>query len=175
MSLSSDSTFPKTNVVVKFTPQYGATGHHLLAQAGFTPPLHYCHFEESIGLWAVMMDDIQGTVCEGNRRLIGGKKESLSEAIHILHKNNLVFGDLRGPNVIITEPGRRVCLVDFEWCSSCVDVIVKDPEGDTDRVIHPRVHYPADILMGHDMDWAPGVGRDWVITKEHDVYRLSRM
>ncbi|KIK51986.1 hypothetical protein GYMLUDRAFT_64509 [Collybiopsis luxurians FD-317 M1] len=167
MSLPCDSTFPETNVVVKFDSRYGATGHHLLAQAGLAPPIHYCQFEESIGLWVVVMDDIQGTEC--NRKLIGGEKESLSNAIHILHENRLVFGDLREPNVIITEAEKTICLVDFEWCGPCVDI----KEGD--RVVQPRVRYPADISMGYDLDWAPGVGRDRVIEMEHDRYRLSRM
>ncbi|KIK50948.1 hypothetical protein GYMLUDRAFT_50897 [Collybiopsis luxurians FD-317 M1] len=167
MSLPSDPNFREIEVVVKFALRYGEAGHHLLAEAGFAPRIHYCGFEESIGLWVIVMDYIQGTVC--NRKLIEHEKDLLSSAIRTLHENNLVFGDLREPNVIITEPNSKVCLVDFEWCGPCIDI----KEGD--RVVQPQVRYPADISMGHGMDWAPGVGRDRVITTEHDIYRLSKM
>ncbi|KIK52320.1 hypothetical protein GYMLUDRAFT_64339 [Collybiopsis luxurians FD-317 M1] len=167
MSLPSDPNFRETEVVVKFASCYGEAGHRLLAEAGFAPRIYYCGFEESIGLWVIVMDYIQGAVC--NRKLIEHEKDSLSSAIAILHKNNLVFGDLREPNVIITEPKGKVYLVDFEWCGPCIDI----KEGDS--VVQPRVRYPADISMGHGIDWAPGVGRDRVITIEHDIYRLNKM
>ncbi|KIK52323.1 hypothetical protein GYMLUDRAFT_180276 [Collybiopsis luxurians FD-317 M1] len=163
MSLPSDPNFRETEVVVKFASRYGEAGHRLLAEAGFAPRIHYCGFEESIGLWVIVMDYIQGALC--NCKLIEHEKDSLSSAIRTLHKNNLVFGDLREPNVIITES--KVCLVDFEWCGPCIDI----KEGDS--VVQPRVRYPADISMG--IDWAPGVGQDRVITIEHDIYRLSKM
>ncbi|KAJ3731580.1 hypothetical protein DFJ43DRAFT_998883 [Lentinula guzmanii] len=167
LTSSSDLNFRVTEVVVKFALRYNEAGHRLLADAKLAPRIHYCSFEISIGLWVIVMDYIQGNVC--NRKLTKSQKDSLSNAIRILHKNNLVFGDLREPNVIITEAENKVCLVDFEWCGPCIDI----KEGD--RLVQPRVCYPSDISMVPGMDWALGVGRDQVIMKEHDLYRLEKM
>ncbi|KAJ3993600.1 hypothetical protein F5050DRAFT_1780547 [Lentinula boryana] len=161
----------EVEVVVKFASRYGEAGHRLLADAKLAPYIHYCSFEKSIGLWVIVMDYIQGDVC-CNRKLTKPQKDSLAKAIGILHEKDLVFGDLREPNVIITEGGENeVWLVDFEWCGPCVDV----KEGDSDRVVQARVRYPADISMVPSMDWAIGVERDGVIMKEHDLYRLEKM
>ncbi|KAJ3729110.1 hypothetical protein DFJ43DRAFT_1040729 [Lentinula guzmanii] len=101
LTSSSDLNFPVTEVVVKFALRYSEVGHRLLADVKLAPRIHYCSFEKSIGLWVIVMDYIQGNVC--NRKLTKPQKDSLADAIGILHKNNFVFGDLREPNVIITE------------------------------------------------------------------------
>ncbi|KAJ3795293.1 hypothetical protein GGU11DRAFT_792639 [Lentinula aff. detonsa] len=168
LTSSSDLNFPVAEVVVKFALRYSEVGHRLLADVKLAPRIHYCSFEEEIGMWVVVMDYIQGDSC-CNRKLTKPQKDSLAKAIGILHENDLVFGDLREPNVIITEGENEVCLVDFEWCGPCVDI----KEGD--RVVQARVCYPSDISMVPSMDWALGVGRDQVIMKEHDLYRLEKM
>ncbi|KAF5376619.1 hypothetical protein D9757_009605 [Collybiopsis confluens] len=155
----------ETDVVVKFAYRYGALGHRLLAQAGLAPRLYHCAFEESVGMWVIVMEYVPGRVCSG--KLAGGERESLKQAIELLHAQNLVFGDLRGPNVIIT-PLRKVCLVDFEWCGTCIDTL------DGDQLV-PRVCYPTNISLTPEIGWAEGVGRDLVIEKEHDIHRLTQM
>lgn len=40
--------------------------------------------------------------------------EALRRAIQKLHADDLVFGDLREPNVLVS--GQSVMLVDFDWC-----------------------------------------------------------
>ncbi|KAJ3981361.1 hypothetical protein F5890DRAFT_1477022 [Lentinula detonsa] len=170
LTLSSDLNFPvaEAEVVVKFASRYSEVGHRLLADVKLAPRIYYCSFEEEIGMWVVVMDYIQGDSC-CNRKLTKPQKDSLAKAIGILHENDLVFGDLGEPNVIITEGENEVCLVDFEWCGPCVDI----KEGD--RVVQARVCYPSDISMDPSMDWAIGVGGDQVIMKEHDLYRLEKM
>ncbi|KAF9645375.1 hypothetical protein BDM02DRAFT_3069469, partial [Thelephora ganbajun] len=37
------------------------------------------------------------------------------EALRVLHANNLVFGDLRPSNILVTGQ-HRVRLLDFNWC-----------------------------------------------------------
>lgn len=49
-------------------------------------------------------------------------------------------------------------LIDFEWAG-------KEEE----------VRYPADISMGESMEWHKDVGREGMIMKAHDTYRLTRM
>ncbi|KAF5369602.1 hypothetical protein D9757_010468 [Collybiopsis confluens] len=99
--MTTGTNSKKVDVVVKFAYRYGALGHHLLAEAGLAPPLYHCAFDESIGMWVVVMDYVQGQICNG--KLVEGEGDSLKHAIEILHAQDLVFGDLRGPNVIITE------------------------------------------------------------------------
>jgi len=73
--------------------------------------------------------------------------ESLRKAVRALHENKLVFGDLRGPNILLTEGGLK--LVDFDWCGE---------EG--------VVYYPANISM--DIGWPKGVGGGEKIRSAHD-------
>ncbi|KAF5368286.1 hypothetical protein D9757_010511 [Collybiopsis confluens] len=154
-TITTGTNSKKVDVVVKFAYRYGARGHRLLAEAGLAPRLYHCAFEETIGMWAVVMDYVEGRVSNG--KLIEGEGDSLKHAIEILHAQDLVFGDLRGPNVIITESKKRICLVDFEWCGRCVD------NQDGSNVI-PRVRYPTNISMNHEIGWAEGVGRDLILT-----------
>ncbi|KAF5372261.1 hypothetical protein D9757_009624 [Collybiopsis confluens] len=165
-TMTTDTNSEKVDVVVKFAYRYGAAGHRLLAKAGFAPRLYHCAFDETIGMWVVVMDYVSGRVCHG--KLIEGERLSIKTAIGLLHAEDLVFGDLREPNVIITEPKNSVCLVDFEWCGSCRDI----QEGGN---VIPRVRYPTNISMNHEIGWAEGVGRDLVIEKEHNIHRLTRI
>ncbi|KAF5386420.1 hypothetical protein D9757_006635 [Collybiopsis confluens] len=165
-STTSSTSSNKVEVVVKFAHRYGEMGHRLLAKAGLAPRLYHCAFDETIRMWVVVMDYIPGRAC--NRKLVEGEWLSLKHGIELLHAEDIVFGDLREPNVIITEARKKVCLVDFEWCGLCRDI------QDGDRVI-PRVRYPANISLNRDIGWAKGVGRDLVIEKEHDIHCLNQM
>ncbi|KAF5365376.1 hypothetical protein D9757_012131 [Collybiopsis confluens] len=160
--MTADSNPKKEDVVVKFAHRYGEVGHRLLAEAGLAPRLYYCAFEKSVGMWVVVMQYVPGRICHGP--LLEGEGSSLQQAINLLHAQDLVFGDLREPNVIISKPKRSVCLVDFEWCGSC-----EDTQG------RGRVRYPTNISMNSANGWAEGVGPDCVIEKEHDIHRLTWM
>lgn len=165
MSSKSGNKEEHCDVVVKFTHRYGKAGHRLLAEAGLAPTLYYCEFEETVGMWVVVMSYVEGDVSSG---LTKGQSQALARAVELLHANDLVFGDLRRPNVIATKPD-SISLIDFEWCGPCDDV----REGE--NVIWHRMRYPTDISMGGRIDWAPGVGPDQVITKEHDKYQLEKL
>ncbi|GAW04098.1 hypothetical protein LENED_005866 [Lentinula edodes] len=152
---------------VKFACRYGETGHRLLAEAGLAPRIYYCAFDETIGLWVIVMDYVEGVLCNG--KLVGGEAKSLTRAIKLLHDNDLVFGDLREPNIIISKPRESVCVVDFEWCGPCKDI----KEGG--NVVQRRARYPTNIALSAEYNWAPGVEADGVIAKEHDNHRLQMM
>ncbi|KAI9060335.1 hypothetical protein FKP32DRAFT_1578155 [Trametes sanguinea] len=47
--------------------------------------------------------------------MTGEDHVALREAIGLLHERNLVFGDLREPNVLLIKGG-GLMLVDFDWC-----------------------------------------------------------
>lgn len=81
-------------------------------------------------------------------------RTDVREALDILHEADLVFGDLRRPNVLVVpdangKPGGR--LVDFDWCGKVGD----------DR-------YPAGLNQSEGMKWATGTAKRSFISKEHD-------
>jgi hypothetical protein len=103
---------------VKFCQEYHGNAHHMVAGAGYVPQLFFCE------------------------RLQGG---DLLDDVKV-HGANLVFGDLRRPNILVkkTENGRlRAQLINFEWV------------GEADQAQYPplmirgRLHKPiAYIHMG---------------------------
>ena len=66
-----------------------------------------------------------GTPLEDNKAHI----DQLREALAKLQDEDYVYGDLRGPNVLIATDGLK--FIDFDWCGE---------EG--------TVRYPADICLG---------------------------
>ena len=137
-----------TKVVVKFTYKYGEEGHKLLAEVSQAPKLHHARYEDSVAMWVVVMDYVQGQEVQ----------DVLTDPVHIaslraavtrLHDHGLVFGDLRRPSLLIVED--RVMLVGFDWCG-------KENEA----------RYPSDIL--DTTNWHSGVQPGAPILKEHDEH-----
>lgn len=142
-------------VVVKFTRSYCEPAHSLLAQKSLAPRLRYCEKVDSIGMYAVVMDLVAGTVaqvpCEDER--ITSK---LRTAIQTLHDASFVHGDLREPNILVTDDG-DMNLIDFDWCGK---------EGEA--------RYPSDINLGDGLPWDHRVACGGLIKKEHDEHMYSR-
>ena len=82
-------------------------------------------------------------------------QSKVEHAIKVLHLRNLVFGDLRSPNVMITKTN-EVKLIDFNWAGE---------EG--------QARYPS--LLSSDIKWAAGVEALGVIEKKHDGEMLDRL
>ena len=144
-------------IVVKFVSRYNARAHHLLAQEGLAPKLLYPETEElepkMFGKrYMVVMDYFEGK--QAAPELSQEHFEQVKKAIDLLHSEDLVFGDLRPPNVLIGKEGIR--LVDFDWC---------------DKVGKGR--YPVDINNGPDIRWPQGVSAGSVMEKEHDLAMLN--
>jgi hypothetical protein len=147
-------------VVVKFTPKYCARAHEIAGSMDSTPKLWFCEVVESVGMFVVVMDFVEG------RRIDNDKLHLLPEevigplrgTIAALHDAKLVHGDLRGPNIIVSEgkSGKRAMLLDFDWGGE---------EGD--------VFYPADINM--QLTWHSGVKPGALIRREHDTFMLERL
>ena len=76
-------------------------------------------------------------------------------AIEVLHNQNLVFGDLRSPNVMITKTN-EVKLIDFNWAG-----------------VGGQAKYPS--MISSDIKWAAGVEALGVIKMEHDREMLDRL
>lgn len=146
-------------IVVKFVTAYGADAHRAMASAGFAPKLLY-HGEINIEddapsygeLRMVVMEYCKGITLHDAMQLkkrLPRFADSLREAIAYLHHQNFVFGDLREPNIMVSEEG-KVNLVDFNWA------------GRKGKATYPPSISPT-------IPWAPGVGPLEPITKEHDM------
>lgn len=138
------------HVVVKFARKYGKQGHALLAEQSppFAPKLWYCEpIKELGGLWMIVMDYVHSY-----GELNENRKDQVKAAIHILHAEGLVFGDLRLPNVLALGDG--VMLIDFDWCGKAGEA-----------------EYPASINT--EIMWPPGVFAGAKLLPSHDDFMLG--
>ena len=79
-------------------------------------------------------------------------------AIDELHNNNIVFADLRPPNILIRvlDGEHKATLVDFGWCGiDGVDI------------------YPASINW--EQPWHNDVKPNGLLKKEHDYHMLDKL
>ena len=142
--------------------------HRTLAEYDLAPTLFYCGSpcldKEPLyhNLSMVVMDYIDGDTRASAKK---GKfldekrmpfvRSKVRHAIEVLHNRNLVFGDLRSPNVMITKTN-QVKLIDFNWAGE---------EG--------QARYPS--LISSDIRWVAGVEALGVIKMEHDKEMLDRL
>jgi len=158
-------------LVIKFVDRYGVDAHQLLADARMAPRLLYCGLLDgrddvrnpgsramgSIkggGLYIgptrmVVMEYIEGNSEAKRASWPNDAREQVKEAVQRLHATQLVFGDLRGPNIIFSEG--RAFLIDFDWAG-------KVGEARYPRNLSRSLRWPAKaeelemgpILMDHD-------------------------
>ncbi|KAF8337387.1 uncharacterized protein EI90DRAFT_2646168 [Cantharellus anzutake] len=118
---------------VKFVHRYCEDAHRLLAQIGRAPTLHHCG---SIGAGIIIVAmDFLNECQDSHSRYPSGLLparllQDVKEAVELIHKNKIVHGDLRQPNIMIwshkedtTDEARReehAMLVDFDWCGRVV-------------------------------------------------------
>ncbi|KAG9098866.1 hypothetical protein FRC06_005890 [Ceratobasidium sp. 370] len=151
---------PQT-IVVKFTRRYNGQAHKLLAERGYAPKLLFDGSEHpDFPRPASLLMIVMGFVVEAPRGPRYDEAYStLRTALDILHSQQLVFGDLRPPNILVpklpADQEARAMLIDFDWCG-------KDGE---DR-------YPWDINIG-TITWAAGVGPGALMHKHHDDFMLE--
>ena len=166
MSSSVDALADTVEVVVKFTARYHPEAHRLLATEGLAPVLHAC-VPVCGGLFMVVMDRVHGElaweVVNRGELLPYDIYKDVQDAIALLHSNNLVFGDLRTPNIMVV-PGEsgsdarsRGMLIDFDWVGT-----------------HGIGRYPASLNDGLP-DWAPSsIQRYGIMDKAHDLLMLNK-
>ena len=155
------------NIVVKFVHRYNDVAHTLLADNDMAPNLLFYGKLSSVrdtypscdGLNMVVMDYIDGLTADiaHMRKLLPPDfLDQVRRILALLHHHNYVFGDLRGPNIMVTKDN-KVMFIDFDW-------VGKDGES----------HYP--IIMAQTIDWPEGVKDGLgVMLKEHDTHMLLRL
>ena len=146
-------------VIVKFTAHYNEVAHRLLAMAGLAPRLHSC--DRVIGdLYMVVMERVDGKsvrqLREEKMPLPAIISEQVSKAVGLLHEHNIVFGDLRDPNILYDESKGRVVLVDFDWSG-------RDGES----------RYPATLNPSNA--WEEDVSPYSIMRKAHDLWQVQRL
>lgn len=147
-------------IVVKFAQTYGKEAHRLLAEKNMAPKLHYCgRVGEDAGydnLKLVVMEVVQGKTAADiydDQPLPTDVIKQLRAALAILHSRNLVFGDLRRPNIMI-KSDNVAQLVDFDWSG-----------------VHDQARYP--VHLSRDVEWPEGVGSYRTLQKQHDLDMLK--
>jgi len=164
-------------LVIKFVDRYGVDAHQLLANAGMAPRLLYCGLLDGRndvrtagshaggrtkggGLYVgptrmVVMDYIEGKTTAESASW-PGVREKVEEVIQKLHEAQLVFGDLRGPNIIFSEG--KVFLIDFNWAG-------KVNEARYPRNLSESVRWPREV---EELEMKP-------ILMEHDQFMLDQL
>ena len=166
MSSSVDALADTFEVVVKFTAQYHPEAHRLLATEGLAPKLHAC-LPVCGDLFMVVMDRVHGeTAWKAGARgelLPYDVFKDIQDAVELLHSNNLVFGDLRTPNIMVVPGGsgldgrHRGMLIDCDWVGA-----------------HGTGRYPAS-LNDSLQDWdLSGIQRNGIMDKAHDLAMLNK-
>jgi RIO1 family len=111
----AEHTEPEANaklIVVKFTRTYSEVVHELLASKGFAPELFAV--EDLAGGWKmVVMEYLSGWVMLGEKPQ-PKYKETLKKALRVIHDHGLVHGDVRRPNILVSEDAIK--FVDFDHC-----------------------------------------------------------
>ena len=142
-------------VTVKFAAKYNQDAHRRLAEAGLAPKLWFCERVADVGgLYVVVMDYVELDDITSLHDDYPGVIHSLRRAVQLLHEDDLVFGDLREPNILVCGNGSdaSVMLVDFDWCGK---------EGEA--------RYPCSINLDRKaINWHRDVCRGGFMKKEHD-------
>ncbi|KAF8918615.1 hypothetical protein CPB85DRAFT_996170 [Mucidula mucida] len=111
-------------VVVKFVDRYSTDAHNLLAEHNLAPKLiHHQVLGPNYGALAmVIMDHIEGHALselefgEEDKTVI---RETVRRALDMLNQEDLIFGDVRPPNVMLLDGEEsmeeRVRFIDFDW------------------------------------------------------------
>ncbi|KAG5633808.1 hypothetical protein H0H81_005158, partial [Sphagnurus paluster] len=145
-------------VLVKFCETYHGQAYRLLAQAGRAPHLYFC---ERIcgGVMIVIMELVKGRDAHHyfacNKPMPEEVIDDVRSAVDLLHENNLVFGDLRQPNIIIKETEDkklRVMLIDFDWVGEA-----------------GQARYPPFLNDSGAISWAQGVIAHGLMEKQHNL------
>ena len=104
----------------------------------------------------IVMDFVDGKTVKKADTLPSTFGQDIRDILTVLHQADYVFGDLHGPNVMITK-NNEVTFIDF-------DMVGKDGES----------RYS--IMMSPSIQLADGVGNGLcIIQKEHDLEMLKRL
>jgi serine/threonine protein kinase len=154
-------------IVIKFTRRYNETAHGICAKLQLSPQLLHAG-NMQYGFRMIVMEHVDGSPLTDNKidKIAKDSKASnaifndVQQAINALHGQNIVFADLRQPNILVvkTKTPRmtklRAKLVDFDWCGT-----------------HNVHTYP--LMMNTQITWPDGAGPDALLMQAHDLAWLQ--
>ncbi|CAE6449760.1 unnamed protein product [Rhizoctonia solani] len=152
-------------LVVKFSESYHYEAHKLLSDRSLAPKLISQRAEPVGGNLFMVVMELSGTSLERylsahpklDHSALDRVRADVQDALEILHAHNLVFGDLRQPNVLVTQ-ALRGQLVDFDWCG-----------------LQGQARYPIGMNQSWKLGWPPGVQKGSLMFKQHDRLMLQRL
>jgi Lipopolysaccharide kinase (Kdo/WaaP) family len=150
------ATYDEGTVLVKFCESYHGDAHQKLAEAEYAPKLFFCEKIQG-GMTMVIMDFVK---CRDAHHHFLGEDlpdylvKEVTAAVKLLHDVDLVFGDLRRPNILIQQKDNKLSmqLIDFEWVG-----------------IAGQARYPPYLNDSGQIVWATGVCPYGIMKKEHDL------
>ena len=162
-------------VVVKFCERYGEDAHRMLADAGLAPRLRYCS-KVAGGVFMVVMDFVDGWDAYSKfkyRDLPRTVLDDVQRALGKLHDAQLVYGDMRRPNIMLVKTPKsqddhdtegedveewRGLLIDFDWSGHVGEA-----------------KYPPTLNTSGEIKWAKGVEPAGEIEQKHDLDMLEKI
>lgn len=150
------------DIIVKFAESYNKEAHHLLAEKGLAPRLlHAEPIYPGSSFVLVVMEFVDAPTMAHlshyqklTPQLAETVLRSVSDALNTLHAENLVFADLRTPNILVHN-GKGL-LIDFDWCG-------REGEG----------RYPMWINKDQAIQWHEEVRSGAILKKEHDKHMFK--
>ncbi|KAG5651228.1 hypothetical protein H0H81_009377 [Sphagnurus paluster] len=152
-----EATYNNATMLVKFCESYHGEAHHTLADAELAPNLFFCEKLRG-GVTMIIMELVDGEDAFHHfmgKDLPNDILEQVKSAVGMLHDRNLVFGDLRRPNIMIKERENkelRALLIDFDWVGTA-----------------DQARYPSSLNNSGEIAWANGVRPHGLMRKSHDL------
>jgi hypothetical protein len=152
-------------VFVKYTQTYSVEAHEVCAHLGYAPKLRAC--QKINGDWyMVVMDHVDTTIYRPYSARITDSdiafpsaellRPKVKQAIDALHQSDLVHGDLRDTNILVSTDGNvNILLVDFDWSGKVG--IARYPVN----VNHTGIRRPQEAQYGN------------IIKKDHDIFMFN--
>lgn len=139
-------------IIVKFVRYYGSEAHQILADVNCAPRLYAV--VKLVPDWLmVVMSQVDGQTLY-DTRITSATFNKLSQALKHLHAANLVHGDFRPSNVMVS--GSEVYVIDFDWSGE-----------------HEKHRYP--YFMSKTIPWPVEVADNAIMKIEHDIEMLNRL
>lgn len=143
-------------VVVKFASKYNDEIHRIYHKKGVSPELLCCEKMDD-GFFLVVTEYIDAREVEPrdfeDESLCQQAKDFLSQSRDL----NYVHGDLRPPNVLITNTDKKLQIIDFDWAGK-----------------HGITKYPL-MINTTDIKWPEGVAPDEKMLMAHDEAWMKKL
>jgi hypothetical protein len=101
-----EATYNDRPVLIKFCQAYHGNAHRIVANAGYAPQLFFCERLQG-GVMMVIMELVVGRDAfhhfGSTKTIPSDLLDDVKAAIFILHEANLVFGDMRWPNILVKK------------------------------------------------------------------------